>query len=343
MSSVLTDIYEPSALTEFARAAYRNAEQAKPSLAAFLPNVDVDGNTVEVTVEGGAVTREAKFRALDAEPGFGDDVPMVKRNIGLLALSEQGKFGEKAISSNLGDSDERKRSWAERRVNGIAKAYVESLERVRASLLLTGNLNVDSGDVRISESFGRAAGNTTTAPALWSAAGTDILESLATFVDAYKAANNGAEPGTLLLSTQVLRTIAKSPQFAAVLAGGGSRPAGLQDVNDVLIGQGLPSVTVYDRANATGRLIPADRILLLPEAGERFTQEIEDGTLGGTAWGTTASSYQDSWGISEGDRSGIVAALFANDKPPVGLEVVMDAYALPVLANANLSYVAKVL
>lgn len=343
MSSVLTDIYEPSALTEFARVAYQNAEQAKPSLAAFLPNINIDGNTVEVTVEGGAVTREAKFRALDAEPGFGDDVPMVKRNIGLLALSEQGKFGEKAISSNLGDSDERKRSWAERRVNGIAKAYVESLERVRASLLLTGNLNVDSGDVRISESFGRAAGNTTTAPALWSAAGTDILESLATFVDAYKAANNGAEPGTLLLSTQVLRTIAKSPQFAAVLAGGGSRPAGLQDVNDVLIGQGLPSVTVYDRANATGRLIPADRVLLLPEAGELFTQEIEDGTLGGTAWGTTASSYQDSWGISEGDRSGIVAALFANDKPPVGLEVVMDAYALPVLANANLSYVAKVL
>lgn len=343
MSSVLTDIYEPSALTEFARVAYQNAEQAKPSLAAFLPNVNVDGNTVEVTVEGGAVTREAKFRALDAEPGFGDDVPMVKRNIGLLALSEQGKFGEKAISSNLGDSDERKRSFAERRVNGIAKAYVESLERVRASLLLTGNLNVDSGDVRISESFGRAAGNTTTAPKLWSAAGTDILESLATFVDAYKAANNGAAPGTLLTSTQVLRTIAKSPQFATVLAGGGSRPAGLMDLNDVLRGQDLPTITVYDRSNATGRLIPADRILLLPEAGERFTQEIEDGTLGGTAWGTTASSYQDSWGISEGDRSGIVAALFANDKPPVGLEVVMDAYALPVLANANLSYVAKVL
>lgn len=343
MSSVLTDIYEPSALTEFARAAYQNAEQAKPSLAAFLPNVNVDGNTVDVTVEGGSVARAAKFRALDAEPGFGDDVPMVQRTVKLLALSEQGKFGEAAISSNLGNSDDRKRSWAERRVDAIARSYVEALETVRASLLLTGALTINSGDVRIAESFGRAAGNTTTAPALWSAAGTDILESLATFVDAYKAANNASEPGTLLLSTQVLRTIAKSPQFAAVLAGGGSRPAGLQDVNDVLIGQGLPSVTVYDRSNAAGRLIPADRILLLPEAGERFTQEITPGTLGGTAWGTTASSYQDSWGISEGDRSGIVAALFANDKPPVGLEVAMDAYALPVLANANLSYVAKVL
>ncbi len=43
------------------------------------------------------------------------------------------------------------------------------------------------------------------------------------------------------------------------------------------------------------------------------------------------------------EQPGLVTGVWRNPKPPMIAEVIADAIALPVLANANLSLAAKVL
>lgn len=340
MGVINTEIMDPASLTEFMRTLYVAKEEKDGVLSAFLPNFDIDGATIDVTVEGNRPIEPAKYRAFDAEPRFGADAPMVQRTIRLLPLSEQGKFGElDAINGGPSSSIEAKTRWAQRRASRIVNSYFEALEAIRARLLLTGNLTITQEDLKIDESFGRSAEHNVTAATLWNAGG-DILDDIAMWVETYKKNNFGAEPGTIVASGRIVRQIAKNGDFATQMVNGGSRAAGIEDINDILLGQGLPTLTIFDRANAAGRLIPDDRLLLLPAPGEKFSTEASE--LGGTPWGTTATSQTPSWGISDADAPGLVAALFDNDKPPVGLEVVADAIALPVLANANRSLVAKV-
>lgn len=340
MATLNAEIMDPAALTEFMRELYIAKEEKDGILAHFLPNYNVHGATVDVTVEGNTPAEPAHYRAFDAEPRFGTGTTKVTRTVKLLPLSEQGRFGEQEAVMTSRNSSAAKEAWIKRRAEAIVNSYFERLEATRANLLVTGKLTINQDDLKIDESFGRSASHDITAGTLWSAANGDPLEDIALYAETYAASNFGAEPGTILTSRRVLRQMARHKAFATALAGGGSRPAGLMEINDVLAGQGLPIVQIFEKASATGRLIPDDLLLLLPAAGEKFTSTGSE--LGGTPWGTTASAFTPSWGIDEADASGLVAAVFENSKPPVGLEIAADAIALPVLANANRSLVAKV-
>lgn len=340
MPTLNSDIFDPAALTEFMRELYIAKEEKDGVLSAFLPNYNVDGATVDVTVEGNTPAEPAKRRAFDAEPRFGTGAAKVKRTIKLMPLSEQGRFGEQEAVLTGRNSDTAKESWIKRRAARMVDAYFERLELERANLLVTGRLTIEQDDLKIDESFGRSSAHNVTAGTLWNAGG-DPLEDIALYAETYANSNFGAEPGAILTSRRILRQLAKHAAFAIALAGGGSRPAGLSDINDVLLGQGLPILQVFDKATAAGRLIPDDRLIFLPAPGDKFSATGSE--LGGTPWGTTASAFTPSWGIDEADASGLVAAVFENSKPPVGLEIAADAIALPVLANADRSLVAKVL
>jgi len=65
--------------------------------------------------------------------------------------------------------------------------------------------------------------------------------------------------------------------------------------------------------------------------------------LGATFWGRTLTSTDADWAIPDTEQPGIVAGVWKNDKIPMGLEVLSDAIALPVLANADRSLAARVL
>lgn len=340
MPTLNSDIFDPAALTEFMRELYIAKEEKDGVLSAFLPNYYVDGATVDVTVEGNAPAEPAKRRAFDAEPRFGTGATKVKRTIKLMPLSEQGRFGEQEAVLTGRNSDTAKEAWIKRRAARMVDAYFERLELERANLLVTGRLTIEQDDLKIDESFGRSGTHNVTAGTLWNAGGAP-LEDIALYTETYANSNFGAEPGTILTSRRILRQLAKHSAFATALANGGSRPAGLSDINDILLGQGLPTLQVFDKATAAGRLIPDDRLIFLPAAGEKFSATGSE--LGGTPWGTTASAFTPSWGIDEADAAGLVAAVFENSKPPVGLEIAADAIALPVLANADRSLVAKVL
>jgi len=69
----------------------------------------------------------------------------------------------------------------------------------------------------------------------------------------------------------------------------------------------------------------------------------EGSALGATFWGQTLSSTDERYGIEPSEQPGIVAGVYRGEKPPMIAEVISDAIALPVLANADLSFSADVL
>lgn len=209
-------------------------------------------------------------------------------------------------------------------------------------MLTTGKATIP--EIGADDDFGRAAGHTVTAPALWSVPGTNALAQLETWTDIYREAN-GVEPGTIVMSTRVLRAFAGLDQMKTQLLNGASRPATFEDVQNMVSAAGLPPITRYDRrvssAGASVKVLPDDRVLLLPPAVE--TDDYMGTELGATFWGRTLAATEADWEIDEADQPGLVVGVYRNPKPPMGVEVVSDAIAMPVLANANLSFAADVL
>jgi hypothetical protein len=207
-------------------------------------------------------------------------------------------------------------------------------------VLQTGKATItQNGYTFMDDDFGRAAGHTTTAGALWSVAGTDALGHLTTWYDTYVAAN-GEEPGAILTSTRVVRAMGALTQFATQLSNGASRPATVADVQNTVQAAGLPPIYTYDRQVSVGgvsaKVLSDDRVFLLPSPDS-------DSQLGKTFWGQTLTASDPDWGLADGEAPGLVVGVYRGEKPPMIAEVISDAVGMPVLANANLSFVADVL
>jgi hypothetical protein len=147
------------------------------------------------------------------------------------------------------------------------------------------------------------------------------------------------------MSTRAFRAMQNNSKLATQLVNGSSRPATAQEVRNFISGAGLPDVYLYDRrvqVNGTAtKVLPDNLVLLLPTPTD---VNDEGGTqLGGTFWGRTLSSTEPGWGIDVADQPGVVAGVYRNEKPPMGIEVISDAIGLPVLANGDLSIAATVL
>jgi hypothetical protein len=143
----------------------------------------------------------------------------------------------------------------------------------------------------------------------------------------------------------VLRAMAKTDQFKTLLNPSGSRPATRQDVDDTIQGMGLPPISLYDRRVSVGgtstKVIPDDRLLFLP--APVATDDWQGTQLGATYYGQTLTSSEPEYGIAPSEQPGIVVGTYREPKPPMIADVVSDAIAQPVLANADLSFVADVL
>lgn len=113
----------------------------------------------------------------------------------------------------------------------------------------------------------------------------------------------------------------------------------------MVVGADLPPIDVYDRRvsvdGTTTRVIRDDTLMLLP--APVAPDDFEGTDLGSTFWGRTLTSTDSDWGIEDSEQPGIVAGVFRNPKPPMGIEVISDAIGLPVLANAEKSLASQVL
>lgn len=340
MPVLWTDVISPADLTGYVRESLAAIEARKGTLARFLPNRDVADVSVRFRAGSTGLVPEAKFRAYDAEPDVAAPLEGKRVTIELPAVGQNIPVSEYGQLRIRNASDDAVRSKILETADAVTSAISDRVERLRGTVLQTGKATIADGKFSTDDDFGRDAGLTATAGTLWSGAGSDPLNDLATWVDLY-IAKNGVGPGALVTSQRVLRQLAKHAAFQVVLNGGGTRPASISDVQAILAGYGLPEVVTYDRRTSAGRVVADDRLLLLPAPVE--TDDWMGTELGATFWGQTLTATDAAWGIKDAEQPGIVAGVYRNPKPPMIAEVISDAIALPVLANANLSAAFKVL
>jgi hypothetical protein len=340
-----TDIIDPASLTGYARAALADYEARRGSLARWLPNRDVADIVVRFVKGQTGLQDVANFRAYDAEIEVGKRPSGQRVTLELPALGQNLPVSEyEQLRARGGNVSDAQALVTIQNVTRMAiQAVSDRMELLRGTVLTTGKATVTANFV-LDDDFGRAAGLTLTAPALWSVAGTDRLGQLQTWSDLYLD-TNGEAPGAIVMSTRALRALASGTQFQTQLLNGGARNATEQEVRDLVVAAGLPPIYLYDRrvsVNGTAtKAVPDDRVLMLPAP---VAEDDWMGTqLGATFWGRTLSSLEAGWGIAEADQPGVVAGVYRNAKPPMGIEVVSDAIGEPVLANANLSLCADVL
>lgn len=337
-----TDLIDPATLTGYARASLADREAANGTLARWLPNTEIADVVARFVVGQNGLTEVAKFRAYDAEPEVGKLQTGRRVTLELPAIGQNIPISEYQQLRIRNASDEQLLVSIQKTTDLVVRAVADAIEYLRGSVLTTGKATINQDNFKSDDDFGRPAGHTVTAGALWSTTTVSRLADLEAWVDTYIAAN-GEAPGSLLMSQRVFRSLASGDEFASQLLNGVSRPATAQGVRDIISSAGLPDIFVYDRQVNVGgtstRVLPNDRLLLLPAPVDPDGES----ELGATFWGQTLTSSELSWGIEPGEQPGIVAGIFRNEKPPVIAEVISDAIALPVLANAALSFSAKVL
>jgi hypothetical protein len=343
-----TDIIDPATLTGYARASLADYEASKGTLAQWLPNREVPDISVRFLSGSTGLVDVAQWRAYDAEPEIGKapsgkrvtlELPAVGQNIPVseyAQLRARNAADESVLNSILATTDR------------VVRAVSDSVERLRGIVLASGRATISTanfgGKFVSDDDFGRSAGHTVTAATAWSTASVSRLADLQSWTDTYLA-DNGVAPGSIVMSTRVFRALAAGTEFQTQLLNGGARPATRNDVDAIIAGAGLPPITLYDRRVSVGgastKVIPDDRLLLLPEAVA--TDDFQGTELGATFWGQTLTSLDPAYGIEDSEQPGLVVGVYRGDKPPLIAEVISDAIALPVLANADLSFSADVL
>ena len=334
-----TDVITPAELTGYARESLSAYEIAKGTLARWLPNREVADISVRFVAGQFGLVEEAKYRAYDAEPEFGKRQPGKRINIELPAVGQKLAVSEYFQLRTRHASDEQLRNAILKDTETVVQAVADRTERMRGTVLATGKATIAQDNFVTTDDFQRLASHTVTAGTLWSTAGADRLGYLQTLYDLY-VADNGDVPGAMVMSTRVFRALQSGTQFATQLVNGASRPATAEDVRSTVSGAGLPEIYLYDRRTSAGRVIADDTLLLLPAPVDPVSGDSE---LGATFWGQTLTSIDPDFGIEPSEQPGIVAGVYRNPQPPMIAEVISDAIALPVLANANLSIAAKVL
>lgn len=341
-----TDIIDPATLTGYVRASLNDVEARKGTLARWLPNREVGDITVRFVAGASGLVDAARYRAYDAELEVGRlpagrrvtlELPAVGT---VLPVSEYSQL--RARGENADDAAALK--MVRDTADAVVRAVADAAERLRGIVLSTGRATISQDNFQTDDDFGRPPSHSFTAPALWDVPGTDRLGQLEAWADIYRD-STGEDPGTLLMSTRVFRALAAGSQMSTQLLNGASRPATERDVADTVSGAGLPTIVRYDRRvsvqSVAVKALPDDSVYMLPPAVDPDDWMGTD--LGGTFWGRTLTSTDPAWGLAGADQPGIVAGVYRNEKPPRGIEVIGDAIALPVLANADRSLAVKVL
>lgn len=344
--ALYTDLIDPATLTGYARASLAEYEAKRGTLARWLPNRFIEDVVARFLAGETGLVDIAKFRAYDAEPEMGKRPQGKRVTIELPALGQNIPVTEyeqlRARSGSVTDEQALKTVLATTRT--VVQSVADAIEYMRGVVLTTGKATITQDNYISDDDFARPAGHTVVAPALWSVPGTDGLGQLEGWTDVYRT-STGGDPGAILMSTRALRAFGSLTQNATQLANGGSRRATRAEVQAIVEGAGLPPIYLYDRrvsvSGVSTKVIPDDRVMLLPEPVD--PDDWMGTELGSTIWGRTLTASDPNWEIEEGEQAGIVAGVYKNPKPPMGLEVISDAIGLPVLANGQLSLVADVL
>ncbi|NEW49339.1 major capsid protein E [Nocardia cyriacigeorgica] len=341
-----TDLLTPAELTGYARASLEAYEQQKGTLARWLPNRTVPDIVVRLVVGQDGLVPTAEYRSYDAETPIGDLPGGQRKTVELPPLGRKFRIGEYEQLRIRANSDEQMVLALERVTDRAVKAVANRVEIARGQAIETAALSISENGFVQTGTWARNAGHTATAPILWSTSATakpldDLLAFRATYVD-----TTGEEPGAIALSSRVVAALQRTAEFRALAATVAGTPSivSAEAVQQVLAAHSLPPIHIYDRkVNVAGtptKVLSDNKIFMLPAPVDPTDAEGTD--LGGTYWGETLESSEPGWGIAESDRPGIVIGATKTDDP-IAAWIRSAAIALPVLANADLSFVGTVL
>lgn len=345
------DFIYPATLTGYVRQALSEYPQNQFTLSRWLPNRTVGDIAYRFASGGTGLADAAVFRTYDAES------PIGKRQ-GINRVT--GELPPISIKTRLSEYDSlRIRNGALNASNqevvkailndGVknARSIEARMEFARGDALSNGSVTITENGVGATISFGRAGAMAVTAATLWSTTGTaDPFADLDTWRNAY-VAQNGVEPGAILMSRSTLALMRRCSNVAkAVFPSAANVPTLLSQtaISDALNAFGLPPLYVYyaqanTYAGTATAVLPANKVFLLPAPVD--PTDYEGTQLGSTMWGTTAESQLPEYGIEEADQPGVVVGTY-HDPDPVGLWTKAAAIGVPIMANPNLAMACTV-
>lgn len=330
-----TKYLTPAEITGFVRGRIESYSEADV-LSQILPDETVDNIAVRFAVGDAGITPEAEARDWDAQPSVGDLPKQKRRTIDLVAFSRRIPVSESdALMSRLAGG-EGYANLIRRAGDSVAQAIFNSARRQRANVLATGKATIDQANFGLDEDFGRDAALTAALAQLASAAGSDVLAQLGAFVDIFEEKSGGTRPAYALASTKAINAFLRHAQFASKV-NDVTRPATLEQVNDVLGSNELPTLVRYNGKIGQSRLLPEDRLILVPDYVNGSADD-----LGATIWGLTESSFKPEFSAIGGQLPGAVAAVWDTEGTAGKTVVDADSTFLPILKNANLSASLKV-
>lgn len=331
-----TKYLTPAETTGFVRGRIESYSE-QDVLSQILPDETVDNIAVRFSVGDAGVTPEAEARDWDAQPSTGDLPKQARRTIDLVAFSRRIPVSESdALMSRLAGG-EGYANLIKRAGDSVAQAIFNAARRQRANVLATGKATIDQANFGLDEDFGRAAELTAALAQLVSAAGSDVLGQLGDFVDIFEEKSGGTRPSYALASTKAINAFLRHAQFASTV-NDVTRPATLEQVNQVLLASDLPQLVRYNGKIGQSRLLPEDRLILVPDYVSGGASE-----LGATIWGLTESSFKPEFSAIGGQLPGAVAAVWDTEGTAGKTVVDADSTFLPILKNANLSASLKVI
>lgn len=331
-----TKYLTPAEITGFVRGRIESYSE-QDVLSQVLPDETVDNIAVRFAVGDAGVTPEAEARDWDAQPSVGDLPRQARRTIDLVAFSRSIPVSESdALLSRLAGG-EGYANLVRRAGDTVALAIYNAARRQRANVLATGKATINQANFGLEEDFGRAAELTAALAQLASASGSDVLGQLGDFVDIYEEKSGGTRPSFALASTKAINAFLRHAQFASKV-NDVTRPATLDQVNQVLLASDLPQLVRYNGKIGQSRLLPEDRLILVPDYVNGGTSE-----LGATIWGLTESSFKPEFSAIGGQLPGAVAAVWDTEGTAGKTVVDADSTFLPILKNANLSASLKVI
>ncbi|KGM18149.1 major capsid protein [Corynebacterium auriscanis] len=336
---LFTDYADPYQLTLTARVGFDERERARGiSLSEFLPNLNVNGTSLEVSQYGGGLNEVAEFRAFDAENSFGEGHGGQRLTVPLAALGRQERVSEwdQLQMRNISDKDMLETSQL-RVAKRIGAAIADRLELARGQVIQTAKFSADENGFKSDMDFGRGSAFTVTAATKWDQQDATPIDDITAWVEAY-VAEHGVEPEAILMSKKALSVLKKATQVQKFATAGQIAQIVNSDyLNGLLMDHGLPMVREYNRKVRKGGkavdVIDAKVAVLVPPA------ELEAGM---TALGTTLESLQSNYNLPHDEQAGIAVGAYKSENP-IGIYINGAAIAMPVLANANAFMAATVL
>lgn len=309
-----------------------------PGVSNFTLDYSFDLNTL-------GLTDVAEFRAFDTTPGYGQGQASAGSRAGKLPpVSRRYRVKEyEQLQLQIGGSaliGEKLESYA--RKGGLAIAARVALAQAEAIEFDQVRLRENGLDVLIT--YGRSPELFVAANVLWNDTSADILETIISWLNVYRA-KNGSNPGVTLISQRILDALSRNKQIIGLTFGKAqSDPSlpgriGYADVLSFLSQWGLRNVEVFEGTIDRKLLLSDNKVYFLPAEGGIGE---DAGSLGTTEWGITAESIQPVYGIGSTEQAGIFAAAF-DDNQPQGTDVLATAVVIPALRNSDAVMVATVL